>query len=58
MRARLKAMDELMALVATHRTLEDVIRFRLPIDVVVQDEFTHDVVVLWRDAIHVVYDTT
>jgi hypothetical protein len=51
-------MDELADLIATHRTLEDVIRFRLPIDVVVQDEFTHDVVVLWRDAIHVVYDTT
>jgi hypothetical protein len=51
-------MDDLQAIIAGHRTLEDVIRFRLPIDVVVQDEFTHDVVVLWRDSIHVVYDTT
>jgi hypothetical protein len=49
---------ELRAIVEQHRTLEDVIRFRLPIDVVVQDEFTHDVVVCWRDEIHVVYDTT
>ncbi len=51
-------MDELQAIIASHRTLEDVIRFRLPIDVIVQDEYTHDVVVCWRDAIHVVYDTT
>jgi hypothetical protein len=49
---------ELRAIVDEHRTLEDVIRFRLPIDVVVQDEFTHDVVVHWRDQIHAVYDTT
>jgi len=27
-------------------------------DVVVQDEFTHDVVVPWRDGLVLVYDTT
>jgi hypothetical protein len=28
------------------------------VDVVVQDEFTHDVVVPWRDGLVLVYDTT
>ena len=27
-------------------------------DVIVQDEFTHDVVVPWRDGLVLVYDTT
>jgi hypothetical protein len=27
-------------------------------DVVVQDEFTHDVIVPWRDGLVLVYDTT
>ena len=27
-------------------------------EVVVQDEFTHDVVVPWRDGLYLVYDTT
>ena len=27
-------------------------------DVVVQDEFTHDVIVPWRDSLVLVYDTT
>lgn len=27
-------------------------------DVVVQDEFTHDVIVPWRDGLYLVYDTT
>ena len=28
------------------------------VDVVVQDEFTHDVIVPWRDGLVLVYDTT
>ena len=28
------------------------------VDVVVQDEFTHDVIVLWRNGLVLVYDTT
>lgn len=47
-----------------HRTLEDVIRWGLAqsppsviVDVIVQDEFTHDVVVAHRDR-WLVYDTT
>ena len=28
------------------------------VDVVVQDEYTHDVVVPWRDGLVMVYDTT
>jgi hypothetical protein len=46
------------------RSLEQVVRWafgRTPpseiADVVVQDEFTHDVVVPWRD-VHLVFDTT
>jgi hypothetical protein len=27
-------------------------------EVIVQDEFTHDVVVAWRDGVFLVYDTT
>jgi hypothetical protein len=27
-------------------------------DVVIQDEYTHDVVVLWRDGLVIVYDST
>ena len=27
-------------------------------DVIVQDEFTHDVIVPWRDSLVLVYDTT
>jgi hypothetical protein len=28
------------------------------VDVVTQDEFTHDVVLPWRDALYLVFDTT
>ena len=47
------------------RTLEDVVRWglaqptsRVILDVVIQDEFTHDVVLEWRDGLFVVFDTT
>jgi hypothetical protein len=52
--ARRRALD---TAVAAQRTLEDVIRWLLPVEVVVQDEFTHDVVVAWDD-VWLVYDTT
>ena len=55
--------------VTTHGSLVDAIRWsiaaepgRSPADaianVVVQDEYTHDVVLRWRDGHAIVYDTT
>jgi hypothetical protein len=51
--------------VATHETLEDVVRWglaqrpaRLVARVVVQDEYTHDVVVPFGDGAFLVYDAT
>jgi hypothetical protein len=50
---------------ARHVTLADVIRWglgqepqRIVADVVVQDEYTHDIVVPLADPLHLVYDTT
>jgi hypothetical protein len=58
-------LADLEATIDSQRTLEDVVRWglahkppRLVRDVVVQDEFTHDVVVPLRDGFHLVYDTT
>lgn len=28
------------------------------VDVIVQDEYTHDVVLAWRDGLHLVFDST
>lgn len=57
--------SELAALVADQRTLEDVVRWglgqvppRMIVDVIVQDEYTHDVVLTLREDRHLVYDTT
>jgi hypothetical protein len=49
--------------VARHRSLEEVLQFAFAHDtsiaeIVVQDEFTHDVVIPWRRGLHLVYDTT
>jgi hypothetical protein len=51
--------------VGAHATLDQVVRWGLAAtpehmvhDVVVQDEFTHDVVVPWSDERFLVYDTT
>ena len=51
--------------VAGHGTLQDVVRWGvaqepplLVADVIVQDEFTHDVVVPYRGGLFLVYDTT
>ena len=46
-------------------TLEDVIRWglarptpRMVLEIVVQDEYTHDVVMEWELGLHLVFDTT
>jgi hypothetical protein len=53
------------ALAMRHETLEQVTRWafaqRPPlrlVEVVTQDEFTHDVVIALDDSLHLVYDTT
>lgn len=53
------------ALCQSQRTLEEVVRWglslsppRLVLDVVVQDEYTHDVVVGHPSGVYLVYDTT
>jgi hypothetical protein len=63
--ATVGASDEIVASARSHRTLEDVVRWGIAHrppwtvdDVVVQDEFTHDVVVRCRDDLYLVYDTT
>ena len=57
--------DELTRAVRGHRTLEDVVRWgleahpaRIVANVVVQDEFTHDVVLPYADNVWLVYDAT
>lgn len=57
---------ELVEVLASQRTLEDVVRWglsqsppRMVVDVIVQDEYTHDVVVTLRPPDRfLVYDTT
>ena len=58
-------LESIEAVVARQKTLEDVVRWglsrtppRLVERVVVQDEYTHDVVVRWGDGVYLVYDTT
>jgi hypothetical protein len=52
-----------------HQSLKDVMKWALAsppgvfrpsivADVIVQDEFTHDVIIPWRDGLFLVYDTT
>jgi len=54
---------------AAHRSLQDVLNWsksqpagalmpQVIEDVVIQDEFTHDIIVPWRDGLVLVYDTT
>ena len=54
---------------AEHRTLSDVLNWGLKqpegtvlpqivADVIVQDEYSHDVIVPWRDGLVIVYGTT
>ncbi|MCX4243356.1 hypothetical protein [Paraliomyxa miuraensis] len=48
----------LQDVLASQHILQDVVRWRMVSDVVVQDEYTHDVVVPWNDGMVLVYDTT
>ena len=48
----------LTALVATHHTLQDVVRWRMVRDIVTQDEYCLDVIVAWDAGLFLVYDTT
>lgn len=59
------AIEELASIVGGHRTLQDAVRWAFSQDpplvvaeVIVQDEFTHDVVFPFRGSLHLVYDTT
>lgn len=44
--------------IARHHTLEDVVRWRMVLAVITQDEYTHDVLVGWDEDLCLVYDTT
>lgn len=55
----------IQALFAAQKTMEDVVRWglaqkppRLVEDVIVQDEYTHDVVLRHPSGVYLVYDTT
>ena len=59
------AKSSLLAIASRHKTLEEVVRWslaatppRLIQSVVVQDEYTHDVVVPGGSGLYLVYDTT
>jgi hypothetical protein len=58
-------VDDLLALASQQRTLEEVVRWsmvlkppRLIAQVVIQDEYTHDVVLAYSEGVYLVYDTT
>lgn len=61
-------LSELEALIPAQENLKDLMEWALAnstsfapqvvANVIVQDEFTHDVVVPWRDGLVLVYDTT
>ncbi len=60
-----ETLASIEAVVGSQRTLEDVVRWGLALSpprlverVVVQDEYTHDVVLRWADGVFLVYDTT
>jgi hypothetical protein len=70
-RANLSAeqLGEIESEFAEHRTLTDVLNWgfkqtegsvhpQIISDVIVQDEYSHDVIVPWRDGLVVVYGTT
>lgn len=50
--------EALVAVLESQHILQDVARWRLVASVVVQDEYTHDVVVPWEDGLFLAYDTT
>lgn len=56
---------EIRAIVKAQPTLQEVVRWglaqdpqRIIVDVILQDEFTHDVVLPYDGQVHLVYDTT
>jgi hypothetical protein len=58
-------VERLATIIARHSILAEVLRWaavRSPpatvLEVVTQDEYTHDVVLGWRDGLCLVYDTT
>ncbi|HZF55060.1 MAG TPA: hypothetical protein VE093_40695 [Polyangiaceae bacterium] len=60
-----EATASLEAVTGLFRTLEDVVRWalsgeprRMIEEVVVQDEYTHDVVMPYADGLYLVFDTT
>jgi hypothetical protein len=60
-----ETLASIEVIVTGQRTLEDVVRWglaqrpaRLVERVVVQDEYTHDVVIAWAHDVYLVYDTT
>ena len=62
---RVPAEGALRTFLSSQRTLHDVVVAALALqppkmiaDVVVQDEYTHDVVLPWSDDLWLVYDTT
>jgi hypothetical protein len=59
------ARGSILAIASRHKTLEEVVRWgltarppRLIQSVVVQDEYTHDVVLAAGSGLYLVYDTT
>ena len=58
-------LAQLTTRITGHPTLGHVVRDwatstppRAVLDVVTQDEYTHDIILVYRDEIHLVYDTT
>ena len=50
--------EGLEKLLASHRVLQDVVRWRMVSDVIAHDEYTLDVIVAWEAGLVLVYDTT
>lgn len=58
-------LEDLLTVASRHRTLEEVVRWSLSLApprlisrVVIQDEYTHDVVLTYEEGVYLVYDTT
>ncbi len=58
-------VDDLLGIASRQKTLEEVVRWslalappRLIARVVIQDEYTHDVVLPYAEGVFLVYDTT
>ncbi len=58
-------LDDLLTVASRHQTLEEVVRWSLALTpprlisrVVIQDEYTHDVVLTYGEGVYLVYDAT